>query len=220
MGRVLLVYRLAVRDLRRHAGQAALLVLVIAATTTTLTLALVLHGVTSNPWNRTFAATDGPDVVAQFFPPGHPSSAGAPKQLTALAHAAGVTGSSGPYPTVNPNLAAHGTTIMVFAEGRGPDTGIDRPYLTAGTWVRPGGVVLDRNIADALGVGPGDAVTLGGRAYRVAGVALTTAEGPDIRTRPGLGDPGGRAEPRLARRPARLHAEPPPGRPGGSARVR
>ena len=177
MGRVLLVYRLAVRDLRRHAGQAALLVLVIAATTTTLTLALVLHGVTSNPWNRTFAATDGPDVVAQFFPPGYPSSAGAPKQLTALAHAAGVSGSSGPYPTVNPSLAAHGTTIMVFAEGRGPDTGIDRPYLTAGTWVRPGGVVLDRNEAVALGVGPGDAVTLGGRAYRVAGVALTTAEG-------------------------------------------
>ena len=30
MGRVLLVYRLAVRDLRRHAGQAALLLLVIA----------------------------------------------------------------------------------------------------------------------------------------------------------------------------------------------
>ena len=31
MGRVLLVYRLAVRDLRRHAGQTALLLLVIAA---------------------------------------------------------------------------------------------------------------------------------------------------------------------------------------------
>src|SRR5579859_3442344 len=159
MGRLLLVYRLAVRDLRRHAGQAALLVLVIAATTTTLTLALVLHGVTDNPWNRTFAATDGPDAVAlnvqptsgPVHPPPGPTSSGRPssakrrlarqarkgdmprqtapaspsnlaaappKSLTALAHAAGVTGSSGPYPTVNPDLQAHGTTIPVFAEGR------------------------------------------------------------------------------------------------------
>src|SRR5262249_20816226 len=192
MGRVLLVYRLAVRDLRRHAGQAALLLVVIAATTTTLTLALVLHGVTNNPWNRTFAATNGPDVVAQVVqpvhgpvrlppgpkPPGRPQPAGAAKPLLRLAHAGGVTGYSGPYLTVNPNLAAHGTTIPVFAEGRGPaNTGIDRPYLTAGTWVRPGGVVLDRNVADALSAGPGDAVTLGGRAFHVTGTAVTAAQG-------------------------------------------
>ena len=177
MGRVLLVYRLAVRDLRRHAAQSALLLLVIAATTTALTLGLVLHGVTSSPWHRTFAATDGPDVVAQVFPPARGAAATVPASLTALAHAAGVTGSSGPYPTVNPNLAAHGITFSVFAEGRGPDAGIDRPYLTAGTWVRPGGVVLDRNLADALGLGPGDAVTLGGRVFHVAGVAVTAAQG-------------------------------------------
>jgi putative ABC transport system permease protein len=188
MGRVLLVYRLAARDLRRHAGQAALLLLVIAATITTLTLALVLHGVTDNPWNRTFAATDGPDVVAQVLPPpsGPPPPGSKPfgrvsaadlRSLMALSRAGGVTGSSGPYPTVNPNLRASGTTISVFAEGRGADTGIDRPYLTAGTWVRPGGVVLDRNLADALGVGPGDAITLAGRPFHVAGTAVTAAQG-------------------------------------------
>lgn len=177
MGRVLLVCRLAVRDLRRHAGQSALLLLVIAATTTTLTLALVLHGVTDNPWNRTFAATDGPDVVAQVYPPVH-GPLPVPASLTALAHAAGVTGSSGPYLTVNPTLAAHGTSLPVFAQGRGAaNTGIDRPYLTSGSWVRPGGVVLDRNVADALGVGPGDAVTLGGRTFLVAGTAVTAAQG-------------------------------------------
>jgi putative ABC transport system permease protein len=204
MGRVLLVYRLAVRDLRRHAAQSALLLLVIAATTTALTLGLVLHGVTNNPWNRTFARTEGPDVVAQVFPPVHgpvrlpPSAKGpklhkdhppnaaagssapapAPASLTALAHAAGVTGSSGPYPTVSSDLRADGTGISVFAEGRGTaNTGIDHPYLTAGTWVRPGGVVLDRNVADVLGAGPCDAVTLGGRAFRVAGTAVTAAQG-------------------------------------------
>jgi len=191
MGRVLLIYRLAVRDLRRHAGQSALLLLVIAATITTLTLALVLHGVTSNPWNRTFAATDGPDAVAQVAqstngpvqpPPGSKPSGSplgaAAKPLLRLAHAAGVTGYSGPYLTVNPTLSAHGTSIPVFAQGRGAaNTGVDRPYLTAGTWVRPGGVVLDRNLADALGIGPGDRVTLGGRVFGVAGVAVTVAQG-------------------------------------------
>jgi putative ABC transport system permease protein len=189
MGRLLLVYRLAVRDLRRHAGQAALLLLVIAATVTTLTLALVLHGVTSNPWDRTMAATDGPDVVAQIvqatngpvaLPPG-PKPSGGPagaKPLLALTRAAGVTGYSGPYLTVNPSLAANGTTIAVFAEGRPTaNTGIDRPYLTAGTWVRAGGVVLDRNVADALGVAPGDAVTLDGHTFHVVGTAVTAAQG-------------------------------------------
>jgi putative ABC transport system permease protein len=182
VGRALLVYRLAVRDLRRHAGQAALLLLVIAATITALTLALVLHGVTNNPWSRTFAATDGPDVVAQVSTPAggpvRPPTAADLKPLLALRHASGVTGYSGPYLTVSPTLAAHGTRISVFAQGRGAvDTGIDRPYLTAGTWVRPGGVVLDRNVADALGVGPGDQVTLGGRTFRVAGTAVSAAQG-------------------------------------------
>jgi putative ABC transport system permease protein len=205
VGRVLLVYRLAVRDLQRHAGQAALLVLVIAATITTLTLALVLHGATDNPWNRTVAATDGPDVVAQVFPPVHgparvpppakgPLSpkkrhkdhplvqpgpaAAAPESLTALTRAAGVAGSSGPYPTASSDLRAGGTAISVFAEGRNmANTGIDHPYVTAGTWVRPGGVVLDRNVADALDVGPGDVVTLGGRPFHVAGTAVTAAQG-------------------------------------------
>jgi putative ABC transport system permease protein len=191
VGRILLVYRLALRDLRRHAGQAALLLLVIAATTTTLTLALVLHGVTDNPWHRTFAATNGPDAVAQMVqatngtielppgpkPTGGPFGAGA-EPLRKLAHAAGVTGYSGPYLTVNPTLVANGTTIAVFAQGRPTaNTGIDRPYLTAGTWVRPGGVVLDRNLADALGTGPGDAVTLDGHAFHVVGTAVTAAQG-------------------------------------------
>ena len=82
MGRVLLsrtvlVGRLAGRDLRYRPAQAAALLLVIAAATATLTLGLALHGVTSQPYQRTRAATNGPDVVA-YLPvmdrPGHGSS--------------------------------------------------------------------------------------------------------------------------------------------------
>ena len=44
MGRLLLVCRLAARDLRRRPVEAALLLLVLVGATATLTLGLVLHG--------------------------------------------------------------------------------------------------------------------------------------------------------------------------------
>ncbi len=64
MSKLLLVGRLAVRGLRGRPAQAALLLLAITAASATLTMALVLHGVTSHPYARTRAATNGPDVVA------------------------------------------------------------------------------------------------------------------------------------------------------------
>ena len=53
MGRLLLIWRLAARDLRRRPAQATLLVVVIAAAMTALTLGLVLHGVTAKPYTQT-----------------------------------------------------------------------------------------------------------------------------------------------------------------------
>ena len=44
MGKILLVLRLAARDLRRHPAEAVLTLLAISAATTILTLGLVLHG--------------------------------------------------------------------------------------------------------------------------------------------------------------------------------
>src|SRR5215471_20351166 len=99
MGKVLLICRLAARDLRRHPAQAMLLLLAITAAATTLTLGLALHGVTSQPYQQTRAATNGPDVVA-YLPvihrPGH--RPGPPAQVAALIRAPGVASHSGPYP--------------------------------------------------------------------------------------------------------------------------
>ena len=94
MGRILLLCRLARRDLRRRPAQAALMLLAIMATTTTLTLALALHGVTSRPYQQTRAATAGPDVVAGLSSGPHglrvQRNAGPqPAQLKALVNAAG-----------------------------------------------------------------------------------------------------------------------------------
>src|ERR1700733_1384137 len=66
MGKLRLVGRLVGRDLRHRPGPAVLLVLAITAATATLTLGLVLHGVTNQPYLQTRAATRGPDVVAQI----------------------------------------------------------------------------------------------------------------------------------------------------------
>lgn len=91
MGRVLLVCRLAVRDIRGHAAQAVLMLLAVTVATSVLTLGLALQGVTSRPYQQTRAATRGPDVVASLQHPG---------QAAALIRASGVAGHSGPYPLV------------------------------------------------------------------------------------------------------------------------
>jgi putative ABC transport system permease protein len=168
MGRITLICRLVVRDLRRRPAEAVLLLLAITAASATLTLSLALHGVTSNPYLSTKTATAGPDVIA------HDTML--TSSLTKLEHEPGVTGYSGPYPVAWPVLRAHGITQPVEAEGR--DTApasVDQPKVTEGSWVRSGAVVIERTFANALGVRVGDRVTLNGKSFQVAGIAVTAA---------------------------------------------
>lgn len=171
MGIALLVFRLAARDVRRHAAQASLLVLAIAASAATLTMGLALSGVTSqSPYLATRAATKGPDVVAYL------TSAA---QAKSLLRASGVAGHSGPFPVASAIIRFDGRQADVFAQGRSPaPAAVDQPLLTAGSWVRPGGVVIERTFADALGVTAGDRVSVGGKPFTVAGIAVTAAQTP------------------------------------------
>jgi putative ABC transport system permease protein len=200
MGEMQLISRLVARDLRRRPGPALLLMLAITAATATLALGLVLHGVTSQPYQQTKAATHGPDVVAVFLPFGPLISSGPPPrghrhhgpppsarisqaqiadEARTLTREPGVSGYSGPYPIASALLRVRGITAAVEVEGREQaPASVDQPAVTAGTWVRPGGVVLERTFADALGVGVGDRVTLDGRSYRVVGTAVTVAAPP------------------------------------------
>jgi ABC-type lipoprotein release transport system permease subunit len=192
MGRILLVGRLALGDLRRRRVEAALLLLALMAATTTLTLALVLREAASDPYHSTREATNGPDVVASASP--HPSKLPAdpadpaglvldqPAELSGLedlAGAPGVIGHSGPYPVTPAELQAAGRTSDVQAVGREvAPAGVDQPQLLQGRWVRDGGVVLEAAFATALAVGVGDPVTLDGRSFEVVGVAVTAAMPP------------------------------------------
>ena len=190
MAKIRLIARLVERDLRRRPGPALLVVLAITAATATLTLGLVLHGVTNQPFQQTKAATKGPDLVVQLGGPilvPHGPQQGTPTvpasvvaaQVRQLTHAPGVTGHSGPYPIASAVLRVRGLAVEVEAVGRaGAPAPVDQPVVTAGTWVRPGGIVLERTFAGALGVGVGDKVTLDGRSFRVIGTAVTAAQPP------------------------------------------
>ena len=157
-----------------------LLLVVITASMATLTLGLLLRAVTSQPYQQTRAATAGPDVVASsvgYTGRSTPVSPAMLNRFAALADARGVIAHSGPYPVAWPVLrTADGMPANVMAEGRDAvSAAVDQPEVVQGTWVRPGGVVLERAFADTLGVGLGDRVTLSGKPFRVIGIAVTAA---------------------------------------------
>ncbi|RSN52001.1 FtsX-like permease family protein [Actinomadura sp. WAC 06369] len=213
-GRAALVLRLALRDLRRRPAQALLLLLAIAATAATLTLGLLVRGAADDPWERTRAATAGPDAVA---------AAPAPAALAALAREPGVAAAGRPFPTLSTTLRAGDVEVQAVVHGRGPDPAhparpdaaggdparpgtpdgaggrptagtpaddgaarLDRPHVTDGRWADPGTAVVERAFAEALGVRPGDAVVVGGRRLTVAGLAVTTGRAPYPSAAPGL----------------------------------
>src|SRR5215469_10260522 len=181
MGKLLLVGRLVGRDLRFRPAQAVLLLLAVSAATTVLSLALALHGVTQHPYQQTRAATRGPDVVAAFGagPAAGPhgsgpqsASPGPPAAARSLTLDPGISGYGGPYPVAS--VAVRMGKVVLLAEAEGRDhapSAVDQPKLTAGSWVRPDGIVLERTFAQVLGAGVGDPVTLEGRRYTVAGIA-------------------------------------------------
>ena len=186
MGRVLLVWRLVIGDVRRRWVQSLLLVVMVLTTTSTLALALALHHASQSPFARTRAATKGPDFVAENGPaPG--SGRPSPSQFAPLLHAHWVAATAGPFPVAFTRLTAPGLNVPIDAEGRdsGP-VAVDQPLITAGHWVSSGGAVIEQGLAEALGLHVGDTISLGGHTFRVVGIALSTAQPFYPASSPGL----------------------------------
>ncbi|WP_433362474.1 FtsX-like permease family protein [Actinoplanes sp. CA-142083] len=170
MGRLLLVGRLAVRDLRRRRAEAALLLVAILAATTTLTLALVVRDAAGDPYQSTREATHGPDVV---------SIGTSAQQLSGLATQAGVADHSGPFPVAGAKIQAGTRTADAQVVGRDSGhTTVDQPATVSGDWVRPGGAVVEAAFAAELGLHAGDRITMSGEPFEVAGIAVTAAIAP------------------------------------------
>ncbi|OLT24569.1 hypothetical protein BJF79_45035 [Actinomadura sp. CNU-125] len=149
MGRSALVLRLALRDLRRRPAQAFLLLTAITATAATLTLGLLVRGAADDPWERTRAATAGPDAVPRV-------GRGAPQ---ALAREPEVTGTNRPYPTLSTTLRAGDTEVMAVVQGRDtdlPPAPDDRPAAgKSPSAEREGAVPGPRRPADGRPTGGG-----------------------------------------------------------------
>ncbi|MGJ6965617.1 FtsX-like permease family protein [Streptosporangium sp. G11] len=172
MGRILLVFRLVLGDVRRHPAQAAMLVLSITVATTMLSLGASLSGATEKLYRQTRAATAGPDVVT--LAPGRDRAT--ISVLKSLEDVPGVVARSRPYHEFFATLTAHGATARAVAIGADTTPGpIDRPLVTSGGWIRPGGVVVERGFAAALRVHAGDRVAVAGRSLPVVGIAVTAA---------------------------------------------
>jgi putative ABC transport system permease protein len=185
-GRALLLFRLARQDIRHHFAQAVLLVVAMVAATAVLSLAFALNGVNSHPYQQTMAATKGPDVVAQSGndPYTNVTSPTDLAALEALNHAKGVAAHSGPYPIVGdtgpvgPVMRSTDIVTSVQVEGREPGVAaVDQPKVTDGTWIRPGGVVVERSFAEVANLRLGQTITLNGRPFQVVGFAVTSAFG-------------------------------------------
>jgi hypothetical protein len=183
-GRALLLFRLARQDIRHHFAQAVLLAAAIAAATAVLSLAFALNGVITSPYQQTMAATKGPDVVAQsaYDPYTSVTSPADLAALVALNHAKGVAAHSGPYPIaggtgpVGPVMRSTDIVTSVQVEGREPGVAaVGQPKVTDGTWIRPGGVVIERSFAQAANLRLGQAITLNGHPFQVVGFAVTAA---------------------------------------------
>ncbi|MEV0618206.1 FtsX-like permease family protein [Nonomuraea sp. NPDC050404] len=173
MGSIVLVVRLALADVRRHPSQVAMLLFAVTTATATLALGLSLGGTSRTLYEQTRAATAGPDVVALVGDSGPAVTAA----MTELADDPDVVAHHGPYRIAYTDLTtrdAKASPVVVhgFAETPGA---LNRPLVTSGQWVRPGGTVIERGFATALGVGVGDRVTIAGRPYPVVGIAVTAA---------------------------------------------
>jgi putative ABC transport system permease protein len=98
----------------------------------------------------------------------------------------GVVAVGGPWTHLFGSLQVPRGTEDVTAEVRDPGrSAVDQPLMTDGHWLRlGGGVVLEHGLAEALGLSAGETVTVNGRPFPIAGVALSVSAGPFPLSRP------------------------------------
>lgn len=174
-GAVRLLARLHARELRAHPLGPLLLAITVATAAAALTLAFEVGPAAQAPWDATWQAAGSPHVVLVG---GDLEDALSADQVTDIA---------GPFPTFYDQLRHGGHVVDVEVVGRdSPPTQVDQPVVTHGSWVRPGGAVLEGSLAEALGLQVGDEITVGGRELSVVGVAASGGHKPIAFSEPGL----------------------------------
>jgi putative ABC transport system permease protein len=136
------------RGLSRRA-QTIVIFMVLLASTAAATVGLALLAVDSSaPFQRSFTAQHGADVVAGIY-----SARAASAQLAATSRLPDVTQVAGPFPEASTSLDSGGSPLatLTVAGRLSPGGTLDDLTLTAGRWVRRPGEIV---IASDLGQGP------------------------------------------------------------------
>ncbi|MEV4298061.1 FtsX-like permease family protein [Microbispora rosea] len=191
MGHLLLTWRLIRHDVRRRPAEALVFLIAVTLAIASLTLGLTARNALATAYLKTRAATAGPDITAITTDTDPSGLAGR------LADTPGVAAQADPIFAFDTTIRAHGQAAHSSVEGRdSAPSAVDRPLVTSGTWVRPGGAVVERGFAQALGVRVGDRVTIVERSYPVVGIAISAATPvypwSDWAQGPGPSDYGGR----------------------------
>lgn len=191
MGHLLLMWRLLVHDMTRRPGEALMFLLAVTVATASLTLGVATNNAVATGYAKTRAATAGPDIIAVTL------ATDPTKVAESIAHTPGVAAQADPIFAFDTTIRTAGGSAHSSVEGRDAAPSVlDRPLVTSGTWVRPGGAVVERGFAQALGLRLGDRVTIGGRGFPVVGTAISAATSvypwSDWAQGPGPSDFGGR----------------------------
>ena len=158
------LFHKALADLRSHRLQTALILLILTAATATLALAATIQRSMNNPWERTFAESNGAHL--SFF------SDTAEVDLTSISRLEGVSATAEPFPVVwEHSLVKDHEKYSLLLYGMPSELpAVGRPLVTEGRWLAAEGedeIVLDRSFARHLSLKVGDRVDILSRQGKV-----------------------------------------------------
>jgi ABC-type lipoprotein release transport system permease subunit len=170
--------RLAFAGIRSRRLASAITILLASAAAATIVLALEVGATVREPWQRTFEAANGAHVLVSV-----PTEADARtvRSLPGIAERA---------PAV-PHAFTSATTPSGEREpielaGLPAAPRIDVPVRTAGAAPRADGIVLERSLAEGLGLRVGATLRFGSVELPVIGTAISPSQPPYPRRNPGL----------------------------------
>lgn len=172
------LFHKALADLRSHRLQTALILLILTVATATLALAATIQRSMYNPWERTFAESNGAHL--SFV------SASAEVDLTSISRLKGVSATSGPFPIVwGPSLVKDHEKYSLLLYGMPSELpAVGRPLVIEGRWLAADGedeIVLDRSFARHSSLKVGDQVEIlarqGKTTLTVVGLAVNSGWG-------------------------------------------
>jgi putative ABC transport system permease protein len=159
----------------------ALTILVAGAVAATVVIALEVGATGRDPWQRTFDAAHGADVLAWVPTEANASSIGSRPE---------VSEASGPIPWTLASLPSGAEDVGVALNGLDGAPRVNAPVLTGGTMPSAGTVLLEQSLARALHLSIGDDITFRADGtpmqVRVAGTAVLPSQPRFPRSKPGL----------------------------------